>query len=394
MQMSNRPESPIVYRTGSIGHNRPSKATGWHSGLSAILLIFLSVLPSIAEEGTAPALNADPTSKPLQWNAGLDGYASQNFNDPASGLNGLRGFDTHTGFRLGGANLDVDYKARYFGAHVTAGYGDRYEGLAGSDIFRGGNRYLSQYYVSYRPLKDTGLQFDFGKFYTSVGAEVTDPQANFNYSRSLLFSVGEPYYHSGLRATIPVTKTFTAGVQVLQGWNSVIDNNSRKTLGFTTALTQTKWSWSQAILVGSERADTTDGKRQLMNEVVTFSPHSSVQTYVELLYGRDKRAGVDTGADAWYGTAIAARWNAMKRLSFSPRFEYLVDQSGLMSGMPQHLHEWTGTAEYRMLPSLSTRLEYRDDFSNQPFFERGTNGRANRQSTVTLAVLMTLKGEH
>ncbi len=394
MQTSNRPESLITHHIGGPDHNRRSKATGSQSGLVAVLLIFLSVFPSLAEDAAAPATTPDPTPKPLQWNAGLDGYASLNSNNPASGINGLRAFDTHIGFRLGGANLDVDYQARQFGAHVTAGYGDRYAGLAVSDLLGGGNHYLSQYYVSYRPIKDTGLQFDVGKFYTSVGAEVIDPQSNFNYSRSLLFTVGEPAYHFGLRASIPVSKTFTAGIQMLQGWNSVIDNNSGKTLGFTTALTRTKWSWSQAFLVGPEKAGTTSGKRQLANEVLTLNPHPSVQTYVELLYGRDKRAGVDTGADAWYGTAIAARWNAMKRLSFSPRFEYLVDQSGLMSGQPQHLNEWTGTAEYRIRPSVSTRLEYREDFSNQPFFERGTDARTNRQSTVIFAVLMTLKGEH
>ncbi len=261
--------------------------------------------------------------------------------------------------------------------------------MALSDRFKGPNPYIPQLSVSYRPIEGSNLQVDFGKFYTSVGAEVADPSANPNYSRSLLFTLGEPLYHFGLRVNVPVTKTFTAGVQVTNGWNDVEDNNSGKSVGVTTALTESKWAWSQAFLIGPEKAATTAGQRQLANEVLTLTPCTSMQAYIELLYGHDQR--VEGGADAWYGAAASYRWSVTKKMSVSPRYEYYIDQTGFTSGTPQHLRDMTFTAEYRWIPALATRLEYRRDSSDQDVFpERSGNLRKN-QNTLLVALLLSYK---
>jgi hypothetical protein len=47
----------------------------------------------------------------------------------------------------------------------------------------------------------------------------------------------EPYYHMGLRINKAFSDQFTAGFQLVNGWNNVEDNNSGKTMGFTTAWT-------------------------------------------------------------------------------------------------------------------------------------------------------------
>ena len=41
-----------------------------------------------------------------------------------------------------------------------------------------------------------GFQFDFGKFYTSAGAELTENNLTWTYGRGYLYTNG-PYYHSG-----------------------------------------------------------------------------------------------------------------------------------------------------------------------------------------------------
>jgi hypothetical protein len=104
--------------------------------------------------------------------------------------------------------------------------------------------------------RGSALQLDFGKFYTSAGGEVPDILGNLNYSRLLLFVLGAPYDHFGFRASIPVTRTFTAGVQIVNGWNNVRDNNTGKTAALTSTLAEAKWSWSQTYIVGTEKTDT------------------------------------------------------------------------------------------------------------------------------------------
>ena len=72
-------------------------------------------------------------------------------------------------------------------------------------------------YVIVKPTHMNGAEFDYGQFVTSAGAEVIESSSNWNYSRSILFAWAIPYYHFGAKATIPITKTFTAGSAVA-GW--------------------------------------------------------------------------------------------------------------------------------------------------------------------------------
>ena len=54
---------------------------------------------------------------------------------------------------------------------------------------------------------DTGadaLTLDFGKFYTTAGAEVIEANKNWLYSRSILFNV-IPLVHTGARANLKVS---------------------------------------------------------------------------------------------------------------------------------------------------------------------------------------------
>ena len=72
-------------------------------------------------------------------------------------------------------------------------------------------KHLLQAYVSVKPASWKGVQFDFGKFVTSAGAEVTETHLNWNYSRGLLYANG-PFYHFGARLTAPVNKNVTLGI--------------------------------------------------------------------------------------------------------------------------------------------------------------------------------------
>ena len=59
---------------------------------------------------------------------------------------------------------------------------------------------LKEAYVSYLAPVGKGLQVDFGKFVTPMGAEVIESKDNWNYSRSILFGYAIPFYHFGVRA--------------------------------------------------------------------------------------------------------------------------------------------------------------------------------------------------
>ena len=59
---------------------------------------------------------------------------------------------------------------------------------------------------------------------------------------------------------------------------------------------------------------------------------------------------------------------------------------GLSTGSAQSLKEFTLTGEYQMTDWLLGRLEFRNDWSNQPFFQKG-NGRSKSQPTALLGMI-------
>ena len=61
---------------------------------------------------------------------------------------------------------------------------------------------------------------------------------------------------------------------------------------------------------------------------------------------------------------------------------------GFSTGTTQKLKEFTLTYEYKLPEGFLARAEYRRDWSNQKFFDRGAQlGRADAQSTLTLGIV-------
>ncbi|MCW5977400.1 MAG: porin [Bryobacteraceae bacterium] len=359
------------------------------------LSIGFSPLAAQSTDAGQPAPDAAPDEsywKRTRLYGLLDTNYSWNFNDPASKRNTFHDFDfrANTG-DINYGELAIETPVEPIGFRVDFGFGRTTEIVHGSEEAGRAFRYIQQAYVSARPLKTAGLQFDFGRFVTSAGAEVIETHGNWNYSRSLLFSWAIPFYHLGLRTTIPVSRNYSAGFQVVNGWNNVKDTNGAKTFGLTGALTAGKVTWFHNYYVGREKPDvdgrSQPGARQVFDTTVLVAPNTKTIFYVNFDVGRDKR--VTNGSDMWYGIATAARFSLTNRLGFAPRVEWFKDRDGFATGAPQTLKEVTFTGEYRLWgyngTAFLTRAEYRRDWSNQDAFERA-NGLPFRRNQNTMLV--------
>ena len=68
------------------------------------------------------------------------------------------------------------------------------------------------------------------------------------------------------------------------------------------------------------------------------------------------------------------------------------DQSGRVTGAPQKLKEATLTGTYALASRLSLWLEFRNDWSNRPFFNRGSQlGNWKTQPTLLLGMVALLR---
>ena len=80
------------------------------------------------------------------------------------------------------------------------------------------------------------LTLDFGKFYTTAGAEVIQANKNWLYSRSFLFN-NIPLVHTGARANLKVNDMLSLQASLVNGWNDDPDFNAWKTVGFSATIT-------------------------------------------------------------------------------------------------------------------------------------------------------------
>jgi hypothetical protein len=344
----------------------------------------------------APATPAPPaptpwTQKGVDFYLLGDVYYTLNFNHPDSGVNGLYNFDVHANqAHLNFAKFSMEHSPGPVGFRLDVGYGNTVDMISATDRAPDGMKYIEQAYIDFKPKSWHGVQLDIGKFVTSAGAEVIETNNNWNYSRSLLFAWAIPYYHLGLRATIPVNKTFSTGVQLVNGWNNVKDNNSGKTVGVVGNFTWKKVSWSNTYYTGPENNDTNKGFRQLYDTVILLSPNDKTGIYINADYATNKYPG--PGRAKLYGVAVAARYQLTKRLAIAPRAEILDDADGYSTGVKQTIKEITMTGEMKIADYLLGRLEFRRDNSDQPFFDRGAQTAVARAQTTIQVGLIAFFG--
>ena len=363
------------------------------------LLLTLLFLTTTAWSQTAPAPPPQPAAAPPAWSIGpvdisglVDGYYTFNNNHPASGFNTLRNFEVKANqFSLNMTKLSLSHAPDPIGFTLDLGWGRAWQIFHSTDPAGTGIiSYIPQAYVSVKPENWGGFQFDFGKFYTSAGAELTENNLTWSYGRGYLYTNG-PYYHFGARVTKPLAKSFTVGLQLVNGWNNVEDNNSGKTIGITTAWTGSKVSWFNNFYTGPEKNGTNEGKRHFYDTVLNLNPHPKTSFYVNFDYGRENKAFDDSAAE-WLAIGLSGRFQTTEHTALALRYENYNDRRGFITGQDQTLNSFTVTGEYKWSKGLLSRLEYRRDWSDKPYYERGFQGVWKNQNTLALGFVAYFSG--
>jgi hypothetical protein len=349
------------------------------------------------EAAKADAAPAPSTGTVLPGNivvSGLiDGYYSFNNNHPASGFTTLRNFEVKSNsFALNMAKLTLSRAAEPVGFTLDIGFGKAWEIFHATDPAGINNvRYIPQAFISLKPKSWGGFQFDFGKFYTSAGAELTENNLTWSYGRGFLYTNG-PYYHFGARMSKPLSEHFTVGLQVVNGWNNVEDNNTGKTIGITTAWTTKKISWFNNYYTGPEKNKTNAGFRNFYDTVLNLNPNDKTAFYVNFDYGKESEAFGKNNNATWVAIGVAGRYQTTAHTAVSLRYENYDDRQGFITGTAQSLNSFTATGEYKWMQGLISRLEYRRDWSDRAYFERGA-GFGKNQNTLTLGFIAYFGGQ-
>ncbi len=366
----------------------------------------------------------------------LDVAYTHNFNNPNSNLNQLHIFDTgansfspHMAQLMferpaegGGSGADrFGFRTRLnFGndARVTRARTNFAPGTSNNELD------LQEVYGEYIAPVGNGLKIQAGKMNTLIGYEVINSPDNLNFSRSLMFGLGQAFTTTGVRLSYVFNPVVSASIGVINGWDNVDDNNQSKSFEWLLALTphekfgvsfygsygaeQTNRQGAGPAITGSDST----AKRTVAGTIITLKATDQDTIVLEPYYGNEGNAStVSQSRNArWNGLAgylthdFTDQWSARFRgeifedaggaracsgnFGFAGGTNTCAGATSTAAATPvaQTLWENTFTLQYKPFPSLITRTEFRYDKSDKNVFLYGSRP-VNNQETLSFQVI-------
>jgi hypothetical protein len=330
----------------------------------------------------------------------LEGYYQFNGNRPHDRINLLRAYDTRANvFSIQQAAVVIESapavdEDRRFGARVDLQFGQATETVQGNpaneprpDVYR----HIWQAYGTYVFPVGRGLQADFGKFASNLGIETNYAKDNSHFSRAYLFNF-LPFYHSGLRLTLPLRNDVTVSYMLTNGIQQTEDFNNFKSHHVSATFTLPAGAtWTTNYYAGQEQPDGEapngpDGFFRAFDTYVTYAPTPALRFGFDANHVTNEVRQADD-ALALQGAGVYARYQMSPRAALAARYERLDDE-GLFGAVDQVLHEVTATTEYTLADGFLVRGEFRRDWSNRPFFTTDEPGvLRDAQNTVTAGLV-------
>lgn len=364
------------------------RSSRWSQVAVAALAGLLVPVSAVAQAPGEPEVL--PVASPApRWfeTIAVNGFVSaswgRNLNDPASGGNELRAFDTENG----SITLDVASLVLRKEAGKPGETGFRLDALAGSSVpgvtaaeglFRDEETGeaedfdLLQAFVTWVAPVGRGLRLDIGKFLTPAGFEAVDgfEEWNANATRSLQFTLSEPTTHTGLRAGYAFSDALSAEVLLVNGWDDAKDRNGRKTLGASISLVPgAAWSVTTTLLHGPEQEGNDDDDRSLLVVSGSWEPGGPLGAAACLELGREEGLGEEGKAVGWWSLAGYLTWKVAPAFSLTLRAEHFDDPDGARTGTAQRLFGLTLTPAISLGAGFVVRADLRVDVSDAEVFE-------------------------
>lgn len=359
-------------------------------GVAAALSLGSGVCaPARAQESPTPepatpvATTPVPARHPLaflRFGVTLEGYYQWNANEPYDRVTPLRAYDTRANtFGMQQTAIIVESATdvaagRRYGARVDLQFGQATAALQGSpaneprpELYRN----VWQAYGTYIFPVGRGLQADFGKFASSLGYETNYAKDDHHFSRAYLFNF-LPYYHSGLRLSIPVHDRVTLMYMLTNGIQQTEEFNDFKSSHVAAIVTPaTGVSWTVNYYAGQEQPDGAepggpDGYFRVFDTYVNWTATPALSLALDVNHVTNEVSAQDD-ALSLSGLGAYARYQFTQPSALALRYEYLDDE-GLFGGIAQQLQELTVTYEHRLSDGFMARGEYRRDWSNERFF--------------------------
>lgn len=377
--------------------------------LAAVLIALIGsqVQSALAQ---APPQDATPAAKESNGPAGfdlsglVDMYYQYSFNRPPAGVNLMgRAWDVkHDSFTFTLLELTAKRaptKEVPVGITAVLNVGKTADLVHMTEPGTKTIRFLQQAYLTIPLARRTNTTLDVGKFQAWACYDQIDPTSTDNYSRSLLYMLGEPFYHVGLRLTTDLSREWMGYLYLVNGWNNAEEDNGGKTIGASLMyMPKIPFTFMLSYIGGDEGSDTVNSAGmyggagfmmpgvlnvQMLNFNAAWTP-GRWKVAFNTDYASASKPGMMGGH--WNGQSLVVRYQINPAWAVAVRPEHFEDSDGLRTGAGQNLNSLTATLERKWHENAITRLEYRHDHAGSMFFPT-KNGMSNNQDTITVAQL-------
>lgn len=341
-----------------------------------------------------------PDDHTLTLSTYVDGYYS-GYNTDADG-NTFRPYIT-VGARgnsigINVAQIGINYAHKNIRSNVVLHYGDIPQATWSSN-----HNNIQEGNVGIKLAE--GVWFDAGAFATHIGTESFLPKNNM-LSSTAFKTYNEPFYQTGAKLTYDKPENLELQFWILNGYNSFVDNNKSKSLGFLLSYSLSdNTSITYTNLIGREDPF---GSNIVQNRFYqNIYLNTSWQDQVFLTAGFDM--GTQTNSDLqnsdesalMYAGLLTSRYQFDPKWSITARAEIFNDKNGFISGLVQNtdneavgleLFGFTFGTEYKPAENAYFRAETR--FTNAPEYLkifRADNADQNSRLEILLTMGLALE---
>lgn len=245
--------------------------------------------------------------------------------------------------------------------------------------------------------KDSGLEFQVGKYGGTIGYEATDAALSPFYSHGFLFNTMGPFTMTGVQAKYYFNSEWSAYFAVVNGWDDFRDNNHA-----VSYVTGTAWNSAEQldghsrssflfnVMTGPEQPGDVNDYRTIVDGTYTYWWTSKLSETVNADWATEEN-GTPAGERAkWYGVAHYLSYVFNERYTGTWRAEWYRDDYRLTPSTA-NLYEmtwgvaitpWPGD---KVLKNLIFRPEFRWDFADEPVYGGG------RENQLTLGMDIIFK---
>ena len=324
----------------------------------------------------------------------VDVYYRYNLANPKSGAtNNATSFtNSQNSFELGMASVRLDHSFGKASATADLGFGRRaqefsYNDGSGSGVT--GNQFMSlasvkQLFVSYA-VSDK-FKLTMGKWGTHIGYEVLDAPLNRNYSMSYMFSYG-PFFHTGLKADISLTKKTTLMVGVANPTDYSTTTSSSKfviaQLGTATSNDKLK------AYLNYQGGKISPGMSLNHIDLVVIG---TVTDKFSIGYNGTMQSRKPSGGSSasWWGSALYFNVDPTSKFGLTLRGEYFDDHKNVLqlgTGLGK-IFAATLSAQIKV-DKLTIIPEVRFDNADQEIFSKNDGTGTKGTGTLLLAAVYT-----